>query len=68
MNDCGILINYVFLYDLCIKICDLWCLIKCILLLITTIKKVTFCWLLNVYYENLRLVVKSIVQQPTVGR
>jgi hypothetical protein len=37
--DCGIMINCVCLYDLCIKICDLWCLIKCILLLlITTIK------------------------------
>ena len=46
--DCGILINCVCLYDLCIKICDLWCLIKCILLLITTVKRATFCWLLNV--------------------
>jgi hypothetical protein len=46
--DCGILINCVCLYDLCIKIYDLWCLIKCIFLLITTVKRVTFCWLLNV--------------------
>jgi hypothetical protein len=36
--DCGILINCVCLYDLCIKIYDLWCLIKCIFLLITTVK------------------------------
>jgi hypothetical protein len=31
-----------------LKVLTLWCLIKCIFLLITTVKRVTFCWLLNV--------------------
>jgi hypothetical protein len=62
------LINCVCLCDLCIKICDLWCLIKCILLLITTVTRATFCWLLNIQYDDLRLVAKSVVQQPTVSR